>query len=164
VRSLSSFPLLTSFLLHLLHRLLHPLLFRLIIRRHTLRILLHLIHLVLQLTRLLLQLLPPFRILLLGSFHHLVLDGLQLRLVESDLLAEFSVDDLTGGSIDDILVFIDQLSLDLESDGVVLHNASDDIVCGLGGVVVAGELGTFVEDWFEKVRGEPLLASFPDIF
>ena len=33
--------------------------------------------------------------------------------------------------------------------GWVLFDALDDIVCRPGSVVVTGELGTFIEDWFE---------------
>lgn len=70
---------------------------------------------------------------------------------------------LADGSIGDVFVFVDNLELDPESGGLVLPDTSNDIVRGLGGVVVTGELCTFVEDWHENSRGEIILASFPDI-
>ena len=60
-------------------------------------------------------------------------------------------------------MLIDEFALDLEDDRLVLHDASYDIVCRLGGVLVAGELGTFVNALLEKVRGQLLLAGFPNI-
>ena len=47
--------------------------------------------------------------------------------------------------------------------GWVLFDALDDIVCRPGGVVVTGELGTFIEDWFEEAGDELPLTGFPDI-
>jgi len=83
--------------------------------------------------------------------------------VASDLPVEFFVDGLPSGSIGDVLAFINKLALNLKSDGLVLDDASDDIVRRLDSVVVTGELCTFVENWLEKVGGELILTSFPDI-
>ena len=80
----------------------------------------------------------------------------------SDQLVELFVDCLAGGSIDDVLVLVDELDLDLKRGRFILHDASNDVVGRLGSVVVTGELCTFIEDLLEKVGGELLLASFPD--
>lgn len=46
---------------------------------------------------------------------------------------------------------------------MILHDASNDIVCRLGGVAVMGELCTFVKVRLERVGGELPFASFLDI-
>jgi len=52
--------------------------------------------------------------------------------------------------------------MDLEDYGLVLHDGLNDIVHRFG-VVVMGELCTFIDDQLEKVRGELPFASSPDI-
>jgi len=80
---------------------------------------------------------PMFLILLSEGLVHFLPDGHHLGLVASDLLGE--------------------------RGGRVPHDPSNYIVCRLGGVVVTNKLCTFVEDRFEKVGDELVLACFSDI-
>jgi len=55
------------------------------------------------------------------------------------------------------------LALDLEYDWVIVHDVSNQVVCGLFGVVVADHPGTFIESRFEKFGSQFPLASLPNL-
>jgi len=59
------------------------------------------------------------------------------------------VDGLAGCRVFNILAFINELLLDPEGRGIVFHDVADDVVGGLGGVVMADKLCLLVEGRFE---------------
>jgi len=61
------------------------------------------------------------------------------------------------------LALVNQLVLDIENDGPVFQNAANNIVSGLGGVVVTDELRTLVEDRLEKFLNEFPFAGHPNV-
>ena len=104
---------------------------------------------------------PMFLILLSEGLVHFLPDGHHLGLVASDLLGELSYDGFVSVGVGCVLV--GKHPLGPERGGRVPHDPSNYIVCRLGGVVVTNKLCTFVEDRFEKVGDELVLACFSDI-
>ena len=51
----------------------------------------------------------------------------------------------SGGGICDIFVFVHELALDLEYNQLVVHDALNQVVSGLLGVVMMGYLTAFIE-------------------
>ena len=80
-----------------------------------------------------------------------------------DLLVEFLNDGFSSHRVDDILPLTYQLPLDLQRGRVIRRDPPDDIVGGLGGVVMPDHLRILVKSRSEKLGGEFLLTGFIDI-
>lgn len=92
---------------------------------------------------------------------NLLLDHLKLGFATSDLLVNF-LDHLPRRNIDDILALIDQFTLDLKSDGLVLHNAADNVVSGFDSILTMGELCILIEDRFKKLLDQLPFTGIPN--
>ena len=57
----------------------------------------------------------------------------------------------SGGGICNIFVFVHELALDLEYNQLVVHDALNQVVSGLLGVVMMGYLTAFIEGQLERV-------------
>ena len=144
--------------LHLFRLGSHPLFLHNIVQTHSVRFLLDLVHLFPQFPCIFLQFLPRLLILLLQRLLHLLLKFLQLMLLSSHLLVEFPVDNFSSRGVTDLLVFINQLSLNLQYDRILLDNPSNDVVSGFCGVVMTSHLRALVEDRLEEIVRELVLA------
>ena len=108
-------------------------------------------HLFFPLPRLLLRLLPYLLLFLPQFSHFFLLRFLQLDLVPFRLFSELLVDCHSSDGVCDIFVFVHELTLDLEYNQLVVHDALNHVVSGLLGVVMMGHLSAFIKGQLEKI-------------